>query len=272
MKSPDWTREEILVAFYLYSQVPYSEAREDHPMIVKFSELLSRRTVGSVRAKLGNLYGTSPVAKSKGHKGLRNISKLDKIIWEEYEADPEGIISEAIEVVNRLNNRTSEGWIVDGHPFMVPIGEDKMALTKQRVRQDIFRGEVLRAYDGKCCISGISDRNVLNASHIKPWSVCNGEEKTSVRNGLCLNVLHDRLFDRGLITFDSGYEIMFSKKLKNALEDGMYHDYKKLIGDEGQMLHLRNVDECLRPNLEYLKYHRKEIFEKARGDETPFRT
>jgi len=270
VKNPNWTREETLVAFYLYSQVPYNETRDDHPMVVRFSELLSRRTVGSVKAKLGNLYSASPVAKSKGHKGLGNVSILDEVVWKEYEEDPEGIISEAIEVVKNLNDRPLIESVTDGHPFIVSPGEDRMALTRQRVRQDLFRGQIIEAYKCRCCISGISDRNVLNASHIKPWSVCDGEEKTSVRNGLCLNVLHDRLFDRGLITIDSGYEIVFSKKLKNILERGLYVEYQKFIGEEGQKLQLSEVGRDLRPDTIYLEYHREKIFEKTHSDESLF--
>jgi len=44
---------------------------------------------------------------------------------------------------------------------------------------------------------------LLVASHVKPWSKCeNQHEKISPNNGLLLCSIHDRLFDRGFMTFD----------------------------------------------------------------------
>lgn len=64
-------------------------------------------------------------------------------------------------------------------------------------------------------MTGISISELLIASHIKPWKVSNNEdEKTNPRNGLCLNALHDKAFDRGLITIDKNYKIIVSSKLK----------------------------------------------------------
>jgi len=45
----------------------------------------------------------------------------------------------------------------------------------------------------------ISD--LLVASHILPWST-HESERLNVRNGICINRLHDAAFDQGLIAFD----------------------------------------------------------------------
>ena len=37
--------------------------------------------------------------------------------------------------------------------------------------------------------------------------------------GLCLNSLHDKAFDRGLITLDSKLRLIVSKEMKNAEMD-----------------------------------------------------
>ena len=54
---------------------------------------------------------------------------------------------------------------------------------------------------------------LLNASHIIPWNV-NVERRADPRNGIALNALYDRAFDRGLITFDEGLRLVVSGRLK----------------------------------------------------------
>ena len=55
------------------------------------------------------------------------------------------------------------------------------------------------------------------SSHIKPWKVSNAQtERTNPSNGLCLNALHDKAFDRGLITIDYDYNIVVSDKLTKS--------------------------------------------------------
>ena len=59
---------------------------------------------------------------------------------------------------------------------------------------------------------------LLNASHIVPWAV-DSKNRLNPRNGLCLNSLHDRAFDRGLLTITTDYRVMVSKKLKVLSDD-----------------------------------------------------
>ena len=44
-------------------------------------------------------------------------------------------------------------------------------------------------------------------SHIKPWAE-DKSNRLNPHNGICLNSIHDRAFDRGLITIDKGYKII----------------------------------------------------------------
>ena len=81
----------------------------------------------------------------------------------------------------------------------MPKGEERERIVRERRNQYLFRRNVLSAYGGKCCITGLNVPELLNASHIVPWSE-NPEQRLNPKNGLCLNALHDRAFDRGLIT------------------------------------------------------------------------
>ena len=58
---------------------------------------------------------------------------------------------------------------------------------------------VMSAYNGRCCITGLSLSGLLVASHIIPWSH-DRDNRVNPRNGLLLSALHDKAFDTGLIT------------------------------------------------------------------------
>ena len=95
------------------------------------------------------------------------------------------------------------------------FGETRKAIVEQRVNQGFFRRAVLSGYSYKCCISDVSDRRLLVASHIVPWS-----EDSSIRlhpgNGLCLSAIHDRAFDNHLFSLTDDYQIVLSKQLKST--------------------------------------------------------
>jgi len=66
-------------------------------------------------------------------------------------------------------------------------------------------------------------------------------------NGLCLNALHDRAFDKGLISIDRSYNVIVSKKVKHKLI--LQYD-RKPITLPGRFL----------PDQNFLSFHRKNIF------------
>lgn len=98
----------------------------------------------------------------------------------------------------------------------VPTETEKMSIYKRRVGQDILRKNLLKLYSSRCMLTGIDNKELLRASHIKPWKDCNDNEKLDENNCLLLSALWDAAFDRGLVTFkDDGYP-NFSKKLKRS--------------------------------------------------------
>jgi hypothetical protein len=86
-------------------------------------------------------------------------------------------------------------------------------LTTARIGQGDFRRKLVERFSSGCPITGITNPELLIASHIKPWRACCNEERLDTYNGLLLSALMDRLFDRGLISFDPFGRLLVSPQL-----------------------------------------------------------
>lgn len=126
------------------------------------------------------------------------------------------------------------------------IGDDREAIVKVRINQSEFRKRLLKRYNG-CCLCGLSNPELLIASHIQPWSMSDKNEKVDDNNGLLLCPNHDQLFDKGFITFSDDGEIIISEKLSEkdrALTN---------------ILTTKRISLSIRGR-EYMQFHRKNIF------------
>jgi hypothetical protein len=83
----------------------------------------------------------------------------------------------------------------------------------QRIGQDIFRDALIDYWSGRCPMTGITERALLRASHIKPWADCTDAERLDVHNGLLLSALWDAAFDRGLVSFADDGSVLASPQL-----------------------------------------------------------
>ena len=84
-----------------------------------------------------------------------------------------------------------------------PRSTEAERLVIQRVGQDIFRQALMKYWNRRCPLTGITDAALLRASHIVPWSECEIDaHRLDVHNGLLLSALWDAAFDAGLISFD----------------------------------------------------------------------
>lgn len=85
----------------------------------------------------------------------------------------------------------------------IPRTTEAERLVVQRVGQNVFRNALMEYWKGRCPLTGITDRALLRASHIVPWSECETEAlRLNVHNGLLLSALWDAAFDAGLVSFD----------------------------------------------------------------------
>lgn len=125
---------------------------------------------------------------------------------------------------------------------------EKEMLIQARIGQGIFRENLIKRYKA-CIITGIADRRLLIASHIKPWRCADNNERLSPENGLLLSPLYDKLFDTGLISFDRDTRIMISPSLTEA--------EIKRIGIDTEKAYITAPSTELLHNMEY---HRDVVF------------
>lgn len=93
-------------------------------------------------------------------------------------------------------------------------------VTRNSTVQDIFRHNLIAKYGCKCAVCEKNIESVLVASHIVPAAEVGVIEKADCENGLLLCALHDKLFDRYLITFDGNTgKLIYGEKLKGRLEE-----------------------------------------------------
>jgi putative restriction endonuclease len=235
-----WTRDELILAINLYCKTPFGRIHMGNPEIIELSNMLGR-TPGSVSYKLANFASIDPTI---DRKGAVNVSKLDREVWNEFFEDWDTMIFESETRMAQL--KKSESQIEESDDFLIRNGETRSAVVKVRINQDFFRKMILTAYNNLCCITGIDNIELLVAGHILPWA---RDEKNRLNpmNGLCLNALHDRAFDKGLISIDESYNVIVSKKVKHKL----------ILQYDRQPIKL--PDRFL-PDQKFLSYHRKNIF------------
>lgn len=174
-----------------------------NPDVVNLAELLGR-TPGSVALKLVNFARLDPSLKDRGIGGMSHGAKGEEAIWSEFVDDPEALAVEAADLRMQLSGSPPES--PEPTP---PPGRDALGMSKRRIGQSFFRSAVLAAYDERCCVTGLSIPSLLMASHIVGWAD-DVAHRTNPRNGLCLNALHDRAFDRFLMYFDDDFRVRFA--------------------------------------------------------------
>jgi len=202
--------------------------------------------------KLVNFASVDPVHRDRQVAGLRNASRQDRAIWEEFEQAPNKIAEESEVVFERLLTHVQP--LRDEELNLPPGDTEKYVSRPMRLVQNFFRRAVLASYSHKCSICSLAVPNLLNASHIVPWRV-SIELRADPRNGICMCVLHDRAFDCGLITLDSRYCVLVSRKLGDwaavPLQNIAFHEV------EG---HKIDLPQRFMPSTEALHYHRSVVF------------
>ncbi|AZF32259.1 putative type II restriction endonuclease [Pseudomonas sp. R4-35-07] len=131
-----------------------------------------------------------------------------------------------------------------------PITE---VLTRVNARrgQGKFREDLMQVWGGACSVTALACKEILRASHVKPWVDSNAKQRLDRHNGLLLSANLDALFDKGLITFDSLGQMQISKRLDDK--------HRQTLGLPKP---LRFVPKELVP---YLEYHEKEVFQDSRS-------
>lgn len=246
-----WTREESLIVFNLYCRIPFKNSSKFHPEVRHIAQLVGR-TPDAVNMKIGNFGSLDPELQQRGIKGLRNASLLDREVWAEFHQDWQARIAE------------SDGLIAAREQALTPAaadpdihsveGRERIAARAVRENQAFFRRAILSAYENRCCVTGLDLAALLNASHIKPWAASDKTEKLNPQNGLCLNALHDRAFDRGLIALSNDYVLLVSSQVRDSADDGVR---RLLLDYAGRKIRLPSR---FAPRADFLAWHRDNVF------------
>ncbi|MDX1465334.1 MAG: HNH endonuclease [Halomonas sp.] len=248
-----WTDHERLLALSLYCRLTFGQLHSRRPEVVGLAEHLGR-SANSVAMKLTNYASLDPEVLALGKKGLPGASQKDRVLWQRFIAEPETVSSECEQAWALVDD---EGPAFAAEPSSVEMdysGQDVRRLQKQRVGQSLFRKAVMIRYDTRCVITGLRHEDLLMASHIVPWR-SRPASRLDPANGLCLNALHDRAFDGGLLAIDGQGCIRIAPELMSTGASGRLK--RQLCDLDGQPL---DLSASVFPNRDYLAWHYRECF------------
>lgn len=241
--SSSWSWDELISAFNLYCKIPISEISSKNKKVIAFADLLGKtpKEVAKRFLNFSKLDATVNI--------IEGMEEEDKSTWMHFNENWEKLAYESenkiIDLENKVNNITE-----------FPKGKERESIVKARINQTFFRNAVLTSYQNKCCITGLPFVELLNASHIIPWAT-DGTNRLNPHNGLCLNALHDRAFDRGFITVNTNYIINISPCINDFLDYKSVTDY--FLYYKNQKISLPNR---FLPEKSFLEFHNKSIFKK----------
>lgn len=246
-----WSRDQRLVTFRLYCRTPFGRLHRNNPEIIELARLIGR-TPSAVAMKAVNFASLDPVQQARNIAGLGNASDEDRTLWQEFEENAEQVAAEAEAAYARLTGKDAPVLETE---LELPEGPTEVERTiRARRVQAFFRTAVLASYEGRCALSDLAIPELLNTSHIIPWKV-NANRRADPRNGIALNALYDRAFDRGLITFDASLRVVISRRVH--IDDPPVFHRQTLLDLEGRELRLPTR---FTPDPAAMAYHREHVF------------
>ena len=223
LREPTWSEAIERAIIQLGYFATLKQIYEVAPLFKKFEGLTPHKTINERVQRDKRFYKILP-----GLYGL--VNHLDKI---PLEYQPNDFLDKEI-----LKN-----------PIQIDV-ENTSKIIQQTIRvgQEKFR-RILLDEISFCPITGITDKRILTASHIKPWRVSNNNERLDKNNGFIFSPTIDKLFDIGLITFENNKSLLVSKSLDKSNIISIGIEPKKVY----EKLPLEN-------RMQYLEYHRNYIF------------
>jgi len=247
-----WSKEETIVAFNVYCKIPFKSSSKTNPTIIKYANIIGR-SPSALNMKVGNFGRLDPELKKQGIIGLVNGSKLEEDIWNEFNGNWEKLAFESEELIAKFQNKKIED-IQEINLVDLPEGKERETTIKTRVNQSFFRTTILSSYNSKCCITGLSITDFLVASHIKPWAK-DTKNRINPHNGLCLNSIHDKAFDKGFLSITPDYKVLISKYFVDYSKEQAVNDFFLKYQN-----HKIELPDKFLPSQEFLEYHHNHIF------------
>jgi len=254
----NWTAEQLKLAFYFYCQTPFGKLHSKNQQIIELAKLIGR-TPSALAMKLVNFASLDPSITGTGRKGLSGASALDRETWNEFHADWERLTVECEQLRQHLLQEhglspPAPSARADEFPLTDFTGETRQAIVQQRVKQNFFRRAVLSSYRDRCCISGVSDKRLLVASHIVPWSA-DKANRLNPSNGLCLSAIHDKAFDSHLFTLSDDWRVVLSERIKASKDTFLREVFWPSDGKQIEM------PERFAPDPAFIAKHRRTMLD-----------
>jgi putative restriction endonuclease len=251
-RNSDWTRDELIVAFNLYCTLTFTRINANNKAVKELPYIIGR-TKNAVAIKLANFARLDLALQARNVAGMRHGGHGEELVWEEFNGNWEKLAFESEQILANYKGVPVDTFIDLSDIPEIKEGKERAAIVKTRVNQSFFRKTILASYNQTCCITGINNPELLIASHIIPWAK-NEKERMNPQNGLCLNALHDKAFDKGLITITPDFNVKVSEILKASLHPSLGYFFLP-YEDKPITLPGRFV-----PNKEFLDYHWNHIF------------
>lgn len=252
MRRP-WARDELLIAFNLYCKTPFGRLHRHNPDVIRLAAEVGR-TASAVAMKLVNFASLDPNHQRRNVKGLRNASQGDRSVFEEFSSNWERLAYESEKASERVAQHAGQAQDAIADVVAVGLVTDREQLVRVRLVQRFFRAAVLASYGYQCSVCRISVPELLNASHIIPWSR-DVSRRADPTNGLAMCALHDRAFDRGLMTINDELQVIVARRIvvRNPPE---LHEVG-LLKISGVRI---AIPERFQPDRGALRFHRQNIF------------
>ncbi len=243
-----WKEDELLLTLHLYCRTSFGKLHRHNPDIIQLANIIGR-SPSAVAMKACNFASLDPAL---SQKGLDGASKADRALWNAFMENSTDIAEKAEALYETQVENNSPNLPDTDVPVIFPTGAtETIREVKVRRVQRFFRQTVLESYNNRCAISGLAIPELLVASHIIPWSV-DESRRADPTNGIALNGLYDKAFDRHLISFDEDFRLVLSPKIKTKTEDAMVQEY--FLNYEGKVL---EMPYRFFPDVNALKDHRE---------------
>lgn len=226
MRSPNWHRDEIILALDLYRKIPHGKINKANPEVIALSDLLNRlpihphagiekfRNANGVAMKLSNFLALDP---GYPGTGLQSASKLDKAVFNEFSNDRETMEKLATAIRSTANDeRLTEALRTVANEEEDDIGSVKEGrvlykLHKYRERNSKIvkqkKEQYLKAHDKLDCevcgfdfqqVYGELGEGFIECHHRKPLAKLDAETETTAEDlalvcSNCHRMLHRRL-------------------------------------------------------------------------------
>lgn len=175
-------------------------------------------------------------------------------------ADFAGIVERGLEDSGGLLPRLDEPVAPSGFeeaqaPLQFDQQRDRVSFTVSRIVRDrVFRGIVLRAYDQRCAITGLKlinggGRAEVAAAHIRPVEASGPD---IVSNGIALSGTAHWMFDRGLISLSDDLHILISRQANDQ------EAVRSIINKSGHAFAPSRISD--HPHPQFLTWHREHCF------------